>query len=90
MLFRTARITSLRVVIRGGEEHFVIKWGASKDEFRDVLAALKAEIEPYMRKWDPDTKTWWINGRYSEELGKTFRNFDALEQARKNQMTLNV
>ncbi len=88
MTFSTARITRLEIVRLSGEEWYVFRWTAEGDEWQDVLTALKERVEPIMRRWEPDTKKWWVNSSYDEELADIFSNFRALDKEVRSQLEM--
>ena len=49
-----------------------------RDDFYDVVDAIKLRVPAAYRRFMPDKKCWWIDGLYLSDLATLFVNFQSM------------
>ncbi len=69
---------NLTSCIKGGDTNGRAGWLIQFHYDAEFIEKLKSAIPHLNREWRPDTKTWWVDEVYEDELDQLFVNWYAL------------
>ncbi len=81
-----ARVVELEVLDVQGLAYFQFRWEG--DDWRGALEAIKAQIDPIGREYDPQTRLWRVSCAYEPVLCEIFPNFAGALDGIRSQMVL--
>jgi hypothetical protein len=64
--------------IKGGDSQGRPGWIIQFPYDAEFVETFKGTILHLHREWRPDTKTWWVQEQYEDELNRLFSNWHAL------------
>jgi len=71
-------MTNLHTCYRGGNSDKESGFWLGFHYDKDVVEELKKKIPHTERRWNEETKLWWVSEKYDELLQGMFSNFYAL------------